>query len=347
MMYFSNFSKENPRFPNSMPFLTCNIPQHEEYFLDSVCIDEVCKEKNHLVCILCQYESHKKHKIQPLEVFISKYKQMLLKETSNHPIALALNVDHVICIYQQTFEKLNKIMLDLQESFSKLFIDLNEAYSEKLSKINEFMKDENEILKLKSLKEVDFTQANKNIQELLSRIYTNEDEFKPKYQRKSPEELSKTISSINNLEKYIEKELEKRAETIKKSLQLALNKFTDLSEEDKTFEKAIISNDFNNNTTNKIINEGHFENKVKKSEALRVDFGFRQKENELLIRNYQFNSFLEALKNDFSHMVEKLDSLQTTGPEYLKPDLYNNKRDFIAEFETMMKLPTKDLVYWN
>jgi len=346
-MYFSNFSRQNLRFPDSMPFLTCKIPHHEEYFLDSVCVDEACKEKNHLVCILCQYESHKKHKIQPLEVFISKYKQMLLKETGSHPMALELNVDHVIFIYQQTFEKLNKIMLDLQESFSKLLIDLNETYSEKLSKINEFMKDENEILKLKSLKEVDFTQANKNIQELLNRISTTEDEFKLKYQRKSPEELSKTISSINNLEKYIDKELEKSAETFKKSMHLALNKFSEMCEEEKPIEKTIVSHELKNIIPNKIISEGLFENKMKKSEALRVDFGFRQKENELLMRNYQFNSFLEALKNDFSHMVEKLDSLQTPGPEFLKPDFFSNKRDFIAEFETMMKLPKKDLVYWN
>ena len=365
MMYFSNFSKVKNQSSDIQPFLTCKTPHHKSYSLDSVCVDEACKEKNRLICILCHYETHKKHKIQPLEIFISKYKQMLQKDTKTNPISLELNIDHCIHLYQQSFQKLNKIMQDFQDIFSKLLLELNEAYSAKLSIINQIMKEENENIKFQSLREAEFNEANKNLLELISKISLGEEDFKLKTQKKAPEEISKTIVSINNLQKFIEKDLEKNYETFKKSLQQSLNKFKGTNEE-VNIKVETEKNEKNNNiptenninfninisTTNKLINE---ESKSsRKIENFKMDYGLRQRESELLIRNYQFNNFLEVLKHDFASMVEKLDSLQSPESEYNTEEHFvnndnhnNNKRDFIAEFETLMKLPQKDLIYWN
>lgn len=343
MMFFSNFSKHSSESITSQPFLTCQTVNHKAYALDSICIDEKCKEKNKIICILCNYESHKKHKIQPLEIFISKYRQMILNENGTNPVGLNLNIEHVMFLYHQSFTKLSKLMQDLKESFSKLLLKLNTLYSEKIEKIKLIMKEENDVSQLDSLRGENFEKVNQTVNELLNKISISEEEFKLKTLNKYPEEISKMLSSIKNLHKYIDKDLEKGYESFKKTIENTLTKFTEVIEEEKIQEKSLNSADIAHINNNIMIK--NIEGKTKKLENIKIDY--IKKENDLLMRNYQFNNFLEILKHDFASMVEKLDSLHTSEHELGYSNHYNNKRNFIEEFESLLRLPQKDLVYWN
>lgn len=350
MMYFSTFSKETQT--KSLNFLECPNPKHESYLLDCVCLEEECKENNRLICTLCHYEKHKKHKIQPLEVFINKYKQMLGKENGKNSEALDVCIDHIIHLYGEAFQKLNKLMQDLQGHFSKTLLDLNHIYSSKLEHINTIIREENEILELNSIQNLQFLEADKNIKSLFNKILISDEEFLPRRAKKSPGEISKLISSINNFQNYLKKDLEKNFETFKNSLHLSLSKFTDtVVEEEKSMKNdppphIVQKQSYNNNNNNNNENLLQIEIMTRKFQET-VGLDYYRRENEMFFRNFQFNNFLEILKQDFSLMVDKLDKIQNSGSEYKKPDHYHTKRDFIAEFETMLLLPKKDFVSWN
>ena len=106
------------------------------------------------------------------------------------------------------------------------------------------------------------------------------------------------------------------------------------------------------NQINNIIEEREEEKlkeKPQEDEKGRRIVDFKQKENELLFRNYKFSQFLDILKHDFTNMMDKLEDPQSMGIDFKRSEKFvKNKRDFIAEFETsLLKFPQKDLVGWK
>lgn len=350
-MYFSTFSKYEKTEP--IAFLNCPHPNHESYFLDSVCIDENCKEKNRLICALCQYETHKKHKIQPLEVFIKKYKEMLQKENGKGSEALDLCIDNIVQLYGQTFKKLDTLMKEFQEHFSNTLLELNKIYKTKMEKIHELIQEENELIQLNSLRNLEFCDASHNISGLYDKIIISEDEFRLKNSRKSPEEISKLISSIKNLQIYLQNNLEKNFEAFKKSLQLSLNKFNDKEKEgkkEKEYDKEKLLINSNGSILNKNPNADIFFSQMGVLNIKAYDhikFDFAKGENELLFGNQQFNNVLAILKQDFMLMVESLEKLHDSSSEYKKEHYNTKKKDFSLDYDNRYILPKKDLISWN
>lgn len=347
-MYFSTFSKYEKADP--IAFLNCPHSHHESYYLDSVCIDENCKEKNRLICALCHYETHKKHKIQPLEVFIKKYKEMLQKENGKGSEALDLCIENIVHLYGETFKKLDKLMKDFQEHFSNTLLELNKIYKTKMEKIHELIYEENELIQLNSLKNLEFCDASQNISGLYDKIIIFEEEFRLKNSRKSPDEISKLISSIKNLQIYLQNNLEKNFEAFKKSLQLSLNKFND-KEKESDNEKMLINPNGSSNILNKNKNADNFLTQlgvlnIKPYDNIKFDFA--KGESQVLFGNQQFDNVLSILKQDFLLMVESLEKLHDSGSEYKKQEHYSTKKkDFNADYENRYIFPKKDLISWN
>ena len=326
MMHFNTFTRKNTANSSFSSFLLCNL--HQDQRLDIVCIDENCKEKARLLCVQCRYHSHRKHKIEPLEVFIQKYEQLILKYDK---LPENLDLSYLDFLYKKTCEKLEKILEDFKENFSKVLHKINEDYQHKIKTLEKTLKDENEALILNNLKQgKDPKFAIETLNDLFSKILINKDEdFRSRNIKRGADEFRGLENAISHLERFIEKDLEKSLNDFKKNLNLASSKFSNFGLENTEEEK--------------------FREKGWDDEKFRKITDIKQCENEILFRNYRFSQYLEILKHDFSNMMDKLEESQGFGVDYMKNEKFvKNKREFIAEFETsLLKFPQKDLISWN
>lgn len=330
MMHFNTFTRKGTEasFPQ---FLLCNAQHNDQpCALDIVCIDENCKEKSKLICVHCRYDSHRRHKVQPLPVFLQKYEQMLLRSDKTPE---SLDLSYLEFLFQRTRARLDRILADFQENFNKVIKKLNEEYQGRLRALERTIADEDQNMKLNYFKmERDSRSANEILNNLLNNVAINkEEEFRSRTHSRAADEFRGLENNIYSLEKFIDRDLEKSLGDFKKALNATANRL---------------------NQINNIIEEREEEKlkeKPQEDEKGRKFIDIKQKENELLFRNYKFSQFLEILKHDFTNMMDKLEDPQSLGIDFKRSEKFvKNKREFIAEFETsLLKFPQKDLVGWK
>ncbi|CAK57622.1 unnamed protein product (macronuclear) [Paramecium tetraurelia] len=159
-------------------YQSCNIAEHEEEFLNMVCIDEKCN-KHQLLCVYCM-EEHQSCIKHPVKKFLRDFKSQLHSQNAE----LSPKIDDLIAFYDQikiTMEQAQKQLNEMFEKSKQTILDTKKM-------IGQFSQQETaKSVQMQKLKEFESTSNQENFFQLLTEI----ESFKP-----NPDRFSFSIKKI-------------------------------------------------------------------------------------------------------------------------------------------------------
>ncbi|KAL4459918.1 hypothetical protein ABPG74_003444 [Tetrahymena malaccensis] len=130
---------------------------HESNLLNQVCIDTQCKNRG-LICLFCQYHSHKGHEIRPLKIFLNEYQANYKKFEENEYVSAEKDNKAIVESYQGIHECISVFQGIINEQIDKLKDDLQNQIQ----------------IKKKLLQDTSLGDGSMTFQKALSNILENE-----------------------------------------------------------------------------------------------------------------------------------------------------------------------------
>ncbi|KAL4506566.1 hypothetical protein ABPG72_000137 [Tetrahymena utriculariae] len=142
---------------NKFVYFECDIDGHESNLLNQVCIDTQCKNRG-LICLFCQYHSHKGHEIRPLKIFLNEYQANYKKFEENENVSAEKDSKAIVESYQGIHECISVFQGIINEQIDKLKDDLQNQIQ----------------IKKKLLQDTSLGDGSMTFQKALSNILENE-----------------------------------------------------------------------------------------------------------------------------------------------------------------------------
>ncbi|CAD8175597.1 unnamed protein product [Paramecium pentaurelia] len=173
-------------------YQSCNIAEHEEEFLNMVCIDEKCN-KHQLLCVYCM-EEHQSCIKHPVKKFLKDFKSQLQSQNvESNP-----KIEDLIAYYDQikiTMEQAQKQLNEMFEKSKQTILDTKKM-------IGQFSQQETaKSVQMQKLKEFESTLNQENFFSLLTEIESfrpNPDRFSFSIKKNSGHQIGQIQERIAN-----------------------------------------------------------------------------------------------------------------------------------------------------
>lgn len=188
---------KSKNFKSLIPYYECDIEGHQSNQLDTVCIDNDCKNKG-IVCFRCQYQKHREHNESciPFDIFLAN----LINGHQQSTEILIKNRENSYKLREALIESVKNYVEKLIDQFCSFVASIHKYYQTQEERIEELiLKSDIVMHRLFYKKHINHYQLNDYITDIVKKI----DNFKEKNKNYNFQEKTKNIITLMEYESAI------------------------------------------------------------------------------------------------------------------------------------------------